>query len=214
MTHTLTSLVAQERTRRHIESAARHRAGRAQDAELDHLVRAAKTGDAEAWSALVDRYNARLRCVARRHRLGAQDVEDVLQTTWLRLLEHIERVREPGAVGAWLETTARRESLRIVRSGRQEELSDAEHLGEAVAPVDEQRLVAAERRTALAAAVDRLPGRDRELLGLLCAEPARSYAEISDRLDMPIGSIGPTRARCLDRLRRDPALAGTVAEGA
>jgi RNA polymerase sigma factor (sigma-70 family) len=214
MTHTLTTLVAQERTRQLIETADRHRARRAPEAELDRLVSAARSGDAAAWSALVDRYTARVRCVARRHRLTAQDVEDVLQTTWLRLLEHIDRVREPSAVGAWLETTARRESLRIVRSGRLEELVDEEPAGEAVAPVDEQRLAAAERRTALTTAVERLPRRDRALLSLLLAEPAPSYADISDQLDMPIGSIGPTRARCLERLRRDPVLAGAVAEEA
>jgi RNA polymerase sigma factor (sigma-70 family) len=213
MTHTLTTLVAHERTRQLIDTAEQHRARRSPEGELDHLVSAAKTGDAEAWSALVDRYTARLRCVARGHRLPAHDVEDVVQTTWLRLLEHIDRVREPHAVGAWLETTARRESLRIVRSGRREELTDVEPV-EAVAPVDEQRLASTERRAALATAVDRLPCRDRALLGLLVAEPAPSYADISDRLDMPIGSIGPTRARCLERLRRDAALAGAVADEA
>jgi RNA polymerase sigma factor (sigma-70 family) len=207
MTHSLITLVAQDRTRGLLEEAERHRAG------LDHLVRAARAGDAGAWSTLVDKFTARIRCVARRHRLRAPDVEDVVQTTWLRLLEHIDGVKEPSAVGAWLETTARRESLRIVRSGRLEELVDEEPAA-AAAPVDEQRLAAAERRTALATALERLPSRDRALLALLVAEPARSYAEISDWLDMPIGSIGPTRARCLARLRQDPALAGAVAEGA
>ena len=206
MTHSLTTLVAQDHTRRLLETAERHRARRSPDAELNHLVSAAKTGDSDAWSALVDRYTARVRCVARRHRLPAQDVEDVVQTTWLRLFEHIDRVREPNAVGAWLETTARRESLRIVRSGRLEELVGEEPTGEFTEPVDERRLADAERRTALVMAVERLSPRDRDLLALLVAEPARSYAEISAQLGMPIGSIGPTRARLMERLRRDSAL--------
>src|SRR5215213_4871672 len=97
-------------------------------ADLERVVRAATVGDASAWSALVERFAARVRSVARRHRLATQDVEDVEQTTWLRLVEQIDRVREPSAVGAWLETTARRESLRLIRAGRLEELVDEEPL--------------------------------------------------------------------------------------
>jgi len=182
-------------------------------AELERVVRAAKGGDAGAWSALVDRFAARVGRVARRHRLAAHDVEDVVQTTWLRLLEHIEGVREPGAVGAWLETTARRESLRLVSAGRLEELTGEEPEAGAADPVDEQRLVAAEQRAALRTAVGGLQGRERALFSLLLADPQPSYAEISRALDMPIGSIGPTRARCLERLRRDRGLAGAVADG-
>jgi RNA polymerase sigma factor (sigma-70 family) len=203
MTQTLTTLVAQDRTRERLETA-----------QLAHVVRAAKAGDAGAWSALVARYGARLRCVARRHRLPAHDVEDVVQTTWLRLFEHFDRVREPSAVGAWLETTARRESVRIARSGRLEDLVEDEPLADPCPPVDESRLAAAERRAALATALERLPRRDRALLSLLLADRAPSYAEISRALDMPIGSIGPTRARCLARLRCDRGLARAVAEDA
>src|SRR4051794_19089771 len=76
--------------------------------ELERIVLAAATGDGSAWSALIERFAARVRVVARAHRLGAHDVEDVVQTTWLRLLEHIDRVHEPGALGSWLQTTARR----------------------------------------------------------------------------------------------------------
>jgi RNA polymerase sigma factor (sigma-70 family) len=182
-------------------------------AELERVVRAARTGDAGAWSALVDRFAARVRRVACRHRLAAHDVEDVVQTTWLRLLEHIDRVREPGAMGAWLETTARRESLRLVNAGRLEDLIDVEPEVGAAEPVDEQRLAAAEQRAALHTALSRLRGRERALFSLLLADPQPSYSEIARALDMPIGSIGPTRARCLERLRSDRRLAGFVADG-
>jgi RNA polymerase sigma factor (sigma-70 family) len=216
MTTTLTALVAQEHTRELLEAAARRHTARPShpDAttELERVVRAAKAGDAGAWSALVERFTARVRSVARRHRLAAHDVEDVVQTTWLRLLEHIDGVREPSALGAWLETTARRESLRTANTGRREELTDAEPLADAVEPVDERRLADRERRVALGAALEQLAPRQRALLSLLLADPVPSYGEISRTLDMPIGSIGPTRARCLARLRRDRALAGAVAD--
>jgi RNA polymerase sigma factor (sigma-70 family) len=141
------------------------------------------------------------------HRLAPADVEDVTQTTWLRLLEHADKIREPAAVGAWLETTARRESLRLLRASSREHPTDNELMLDApVAPVDDQRLQASERRVAVGAALKQVSGHQRELLSMLFAEPAPSYAEISRRLGMPIGSIGPTRARCLERLRQNHVL--------
>src|SRR4051812_46474876 len=164
-------------------------------------MRAAAAGDGGAWSALIERFVARVRGVARAHRLAAHDIEDVVQTTWLRLLEHIDTVREPRALGAWLETTGRRESLRLLRERQREFPTQSEHiLDRPVAPVDEQRLVAAEhraalaeRRAALATALEQLPGRQRELVSMLFADSAPSYQTISSSLKLPIGSIGPTR---------------------
>jgi RNA polymerase sigma factor (sigma-70 family) len=179
--------------------------------EVERLVIAASAGDTAAWSSLVNRFAARLRAVVRGHRLAAQDAEDVVQTTWLRLLEHIDRVREPFAVGAWLETTARRESLRVLRASQRERPTESERLDfEPVAPVAERRLVASDDRVALARAMTALAPRDRQLLSTLFADPAPSYEEISRTLGIPIGSIGPTRGRILARLRRDPALAWRV----
>ncbi len=189
--------------------------------ELLALVVAAKAGDRAAAERLIERFTARVRAVTRAHRLRAADAEDVVQTTWLRLLEHAEVIREPGAVGAWLETTARRECLRVLRRLRREHPTDNERLlDRPVDPVDEERLVAADDLAALERALARLPNAltrlppaQRRMLSMLIAEPAPSYAEISRVLGVPIGSIGPTRARSLARLRRDPELAGAFAGG-
>jgi RNA polymerase sigma factor (sigma-70 family) len=179
--------------------------------DIERVVRAASGGDRAAVSELVERFAVRVRLVARQHRLAAHDVEDVVQTTWLRLLEHAHTIREPTAVGAWLETTARRESLRVIRaSGRERPTNNELVLDAPVAPVGEQRLRAAEDRAALAGALKQLPDDRRELLSMLFAEPTPSYAEISRALDMPVGSIGPTRARCLARLRADRDLVDLV----
>jgi RNA polymerase sigma factor (sigma-70 family) len=159
--------------------AAARRRQPADAAELERMLAAAASGDATAWSALRQRYAGRLRSVARHYRLSAHDVEDVLQTTWLRLLEHADRIRDPRAIGAWLETTARRESLRVVEAGHRERVTDQE------APFDRQHsplpehLTAAERRAALASALTALPPRHRRLIAMLVAEPAPSYVEIS-----------------------------------
>jgi RNA polymerase sigma factor (sigma-70 family) len=181
--------------------------------ELERAVLAASAGDSAAWSAILDRFSGGVRAVARRHRLGAHDVEDVVQTTWLRLLQHIGRVREPAAIGAWLETTARRECLQIIRSAQRERPTDTELEGGDAAPaVDEARLVEADRRRAVRGAVERLPSHQRRLMTLLLAEPAPSYSDIAHALDMPIGSIGPTRGRALSGLRSDADLIRRLSE--
>jgi RNA polymerase sigma factor (sigma-70 family) len=176
--------------------------------DVERAVMAAATGDRPAVSYLVERFAVRIRIVARLHRLAAHDVEDVMQTTWLRLLEHAHTIRNPNAVGAWLETTARHESLRILKASSREHLTDNELLLDApVPPVDEQRLRAAERRAAVAIALEQLTDDRRGLLSMLFAESSPSYTEISRALGIPVGSIGPTRARCLARLRENQDLA-------
>jgi RNA polymerase sigma factor (sigma-70 family) len=178
---------------------------------LAHTVQAAASGDGRAWSALVARFGTRVHAVARGYRLPAHDVEDVAQTTWLRLLERIDTLRDPEALGAWLETTARRECLRVIRNTRREGVTSGDPFGEASdATRTEDGLVAAERRAGLAAGVERLPIHQRRLLALLVADPPPSYTEISRALDMPIGSIGPTRGRVLARLRQDRELVGAI----
>jgi RNA polymerase sigma factor (sigma-70 family) len=182
--------------------------------ELERNVMAAASGDRTAVSALVERFAPRIRALARAHRLAPHDVEDVMQTTWLRLLEHVDTIHTPSAIGAWLATTARRESLRILEANNCERTTDDELLLDATAlPVDEEILranerCAAERRAAaraagLAVAREQLPGRQRQLLSMLLSDPTPSYAEISHALGMPIGSIGPTRERTLERLRQN-----------
>jgi RNA polymerase sigma factor (sigma-70 family) len=181
------------------------------DADVAQLVESAAAGDPTAWDTLVDRYAGLVWAVIRGHRLSGADAADASQTTWLRLVEHVDSLTDPARVGAWLATTARRECLRILRtSGRQIPYGD--DLPEPDCDEDsvDEDLLRNERDALLWEAFGRLPQRDQTLLRMLVADPAPSYREIADALDMPIGSIGPTRARCLERLRRERE---SVAEG-
>jgi RNA polymerase sigma factor (sigma-70 family) len=192
-------------------------AGRArrESATVAMLVHAAASGDHRAWEALVDEFGGLVWAVARAHRLSDADAADVAGATWLRLVEHLGNVREADRVGAWLATTARRECLRVLRNGQRQVPA-----GDDVDPQPSEptgiadELMTAERDVALWRAFGRLPERDRALLRLLVADPAPSYEEISAALEMPIGSIGPTRARSLERLRRELAREGLVAADA
>jgi RNA polymerase sigma factor (sigma-70 family) len=169
-------------------------------AEVAELVRAAADGDQAAWDGLVDRYNGLVWSVARAHRLSTVDASDVVQTTWLRLVEHLGRLQDPERVGAWLATTARRECLRTLRHSTRQVPTD--EVPEAVAETRvDSALLVEERDRALWQAFGGLSERCQTLLRILVADPPPSYDEIGAALDMPIGSIGPTRQRCLDRLR-------------
>lgn len=173
-------------------------------ADAGALVRAAAGGDQQAWSALVDRFSRLIWAIARNHRLCADDAAEVSQTTWLRLAEHIDRLRDPSKVGGWLATTARHESLCILRgAGRQVPIGDDMPEPASQAPAVDEQLLRDERDTVLWRAFSRLPERDQALLRMLVGDPMPSYEEIGAALDMPVGSIGPTRARCLERLRRE-----------
>jgi len=168
------------------------------------ITRRAAAGDQRAWSELIDRYAKLLWAIAHQHRLGAADAADVFQTTWLRLFEHVGSLSDPERVGAWLATTARRECLRVLRAAGRELLAGDE-LPEVVSPpVDPAaRLLRAESDAELLEAFSRLRPRDQALLRMLVADPAPSYEQIASELGMPIGSIGPTRGRCLARLREE-----------
>lgn len=167
------------------------------------LVRLAASGDVQAWERLVDQYSKLIWSITTEYRLDS-DAADVAQTTWLRLLEHIDRIQYPDRVGSWLAATARNECLRSLAVRKRVVLGDdTNDLEEAHAPgaeVDE-RLLAAERDQTVRDAMSRLPTRWQRLLEMLMADPPASYAEISDQLGLPVGSIGPTRGRCLARLR-------------
>jgi RNA polymerase sigma factor (sigma-70 family) len=174
------------------------------------LVRAAADGDQPSWDALVERFTGLLWGVARAHRLNANDAADVVQTTWLRLVEHLDRINEPERLPSWLATTARRESWRTMSRNRTLVLVDDEDEFEArepPGPTPEDAAIASERDAILWSALQTLPPRCQQLLRLLAADPPPSYEQVSVLLDMPIGSIGPTRARCLERLRRSSRLA-------
>lgn len=185
------------------------------DRTVTEIVTAAAAGDADSWNALVARFTGLVWSVARQHRLSDADAGDVCQATWLRLVENLGSLREPEAVGGWLATTARRESLRVIKqSGRQvpTDIGAEIDISADTAVTDPARfLLADERQSAMRTAFASLGEACRTLLALLIADPPISYAEISATLDMPVGSIGPTRARCLERLRKSPALAGITA---
>ncbi len=168
---------------------------------LHEMVVAAGNGDQSAWSALVARFRGRVLRVARAHGLDAHQADDVAQETWLRLYRNLEKVRDPFSLGAWIETTARRESLRALLGRRREEPSGDELGVERVALDDGDEALLEERRVALASGLEKLSGRQRALMESLLAEPAPSYADVSVRIGIPIGSIGPTRGRCVKRLR-------------
>lgn len=175
--------------------------------EGDHeLVGRARKGDQAAWDAIVGRHGSRVWAVARAHRLNSADAEDVFQVTFLRLVTHIESIRDPGRVGAWLATTARHECLRILRrAGRAVPSGDSEILDapDPLLPPLEANLLADERQTALHAGLSRLSEQCQRLLRILMADPEPSYEEVGRALGMPIGSIGPTRGRCLKHLKRE-----------
>jgi RNA polymerase sigma factor (sigma-70 family) len=173
--------------------------------DVAHLVRRATEGDRCAWERLVDQYSRLLWAMTRDFKLTESDAADVVQATWLRLLEHIHRIEYPDRIGSWLATTARHECLRHLAAGKRVMPVQDDHdaFSDAVAhqPELDERLLADERAQAVREALSRLPSRSQQLLELLMADPPASYTEISDQLGLPVGSIGPTRGRCLERLR-------------
>ena len=178
---------------------------------LATLVHAAREGEQRAWDAIVDRFLPLVGAIIRRHRLSDADGDDVSQTVWLRLVEHLGALREPDALPGWIRTTARNECLRVLAARGRVQVVDPQEggsfpdAGDAAGAVDDEML-AAERRQALREALTELPAGRRELLLLLLTDPPVAYEEISARLGIPIGSIGPTRARALEQLRRTRAL--------
>lgn len=176
------------------------------------LARAAQ-GDQRAWDELVATHTRLLWAVARSFRLDAADANDVVQTTWLRLVEHLDRIEDPARLVGWLVTTARREAMRVLRrSGRERPAPEDSLLQQPDdgPPVD-AALLLDERNAALWQAYERLGDKCRQLLRVAVYEP-QAYEEISAALGMPMGSIGPTRRRCLTQLRT--LLEGSVlAEG-
>jgi RNA polymerase sigma factor (sigma-70 family) len=167
------------------------------------LLAQAAAGDERSWHALVEQHTRLLWSVARSYRLDQADAADVVQTTWLRLLEHLDRIEDPTRLVGWLVTTARRECLRVLRrSGRERLIVDEDSAQDVVDEAEpvETRLITNERNAALWHAFRRLPERCQRLLRIAVAMP-KAYDEVSAAMNMPVGSIGPTRARCLSRLR-------------
>jgi RNA polymerase sigma factor (sigma-70 family) len=184
------------------------------DPVVINLVAAVRGGDKQAWDELVERYAPLIWSICRRHQLSHADTEDVGQTVWLRLVNQLDLIREPAALAGWLATTTRRECLRVQRAARGPNAADGaldvENLPDQRAEAPEHELLAAERQAALRAAFTQLPPAGQQLIAMLIADPPLPYAEISARLGIPVGSIGPTRSRCLDRMRRHPAIAALI----
>lgn len=171
----------------------------------------AAAGDRTGWDALVGEFGGLIRAIARAHGLREAHAADVAQATWLKLLEHLDDVREPSRVGAWLATTARRECLRVLRDGTRHRPLEVEAVEGKSPDVPGEELLLAERDRGLWHAFTRLRPSDQALLDMVVvADPRPSYEEVSAALDVPVGSIGPTRARALERLRQQLEHDGTL----
>ncbi|MGH3568616.1 MAG: RNA polymerase sigma factor [Pseudonocardia sp.] len=183
--------------------------------DIAGLLAAAARNDQEAWDTLVTRFNRLLWSIARGFRLDDSAAADAVQTTWLRLVDNLDRIAEPERLGGWLGTTMRRECLRILRSARREAPSTVpEWLDDTPSggrPLDAD-LLDNERDAALWRAFGMLNERCQRLLRVLMASPPPSYADVSAALDVPIGSIGPTRQRCLRQLQRVALADGVLSD--
>lgn len=178
------------------------------------LVTRARTGDQRSWDALVEHYAPLIWSICRSYRLDRAEADDVGQSVWLRLVVQLDKLRDPAALPGWLATTTRRECGRVLRAahgphavvyGLDTDNLPAEQPGEAG-----QELLVAERQAALREAFTQLPPDGQRLIALLIADPPLPYAEISARLRIPVGSIGPSRSRCLAKMRRHPAIAALI----
>jgi RNA polymerase sigma factor (sigma-70 family) len=178
---------------------------RLRSASVPTVVREARDGNPAAWGELVDRFGTMIAATGRRYRLTPADVAELQQTTWLRLVENIHKVEQPERIGGWLATTARRESLQLVkRAARYHPGADQilANIPDGRHPEPDAGPIAGEQEVVLRAAWARLKPRCQELLSLLVTDDPVGYKDLSHLLHMPIGSIGPTRARCLQHLRR------------
>ncbi len=179
--------------------------------DLTALVISARTGDEQAWDDLVERYAPLIWSICRRYGLGRADAEDAGQSVWLRLVDHLASIRDPAALPGWLATTTQRECARVRRAARNQETPGHPlEIPDMITGAAESELLRAERHAALREAFMHLPPGCRKLIAMLVQDPPVPYAEISARLGIPVGSIGPSRSRCLEKLRRYPAIAALI----
>ena len=183
------------------------------DSMVADLVTRARHGDQQAWNTLVGRYAPLVWSICRRYRLSRADTDDVSQTVWLSLVAQLDQIRDPTALAGWLATTTSRECGKACRAARPFPTArrepDTGDIPDGAEPA-EALLLAAERRAALRQAFTCLPPACRQLLAMLTEDPPVPYAQISARLGIPVGSIGPTRRRCLHKLRDHPAIAALL----
>ena len=189
-----------------------------EDRSVTDLVARARKGDKRAWDDLVERYAPLVWSICRRHQLSDADADDVQQSVWRQLVSQLDKIRDPAALPGWLATTTRRECGRVLRAARGPLAAgyvlDAETIPDQQAGMADQELLAAERHAALREAFTRLPLCCQQLISMLIQDPPVPYAQISASLNIPVGSIGPRRSRCLDKLRRDPVIAALINAGA
>jgi RNA polymerase sigma factor (sigma-70 family) len=181
------------------------------DSPVTELVESATQGVESAWLEIIERYSSLVCSVCRRYGIIGADAEDVSANVWLRMVRGLTTIREPEALPGWLTTTTRHECLTLLRSARRHIPAGTE-LTTDLGPGADDGILVEERRVAVHRALRQLPDRDRRLLSMLFADPPASYAEISSTLGIPIGAIGPTRQRCLARVRRTPSIAALLLE--
>ena len=180
-------------------------------APVTELVMHAREGDQRAWDAIVERYAPLVWSICRRYRLPGADAGDASQAVWLHLVDQLDKIRDPAALPGWLATTTRRECGRLLRAAQRTQPSgcvlDAEDIPDERAVLADDELLRAERHAALREALADLPPPCQQLIALLIEYPPLPYAQISAMLGIPVGSIGPSRSRCLAKLRRHPVIA-------
>jgi RNA polymerase sigma factor (sigma-70 family) len=184
------------------------------DPSVADLVTRARNGEQRAWDALVERYAPLVWSICRRRGLSGADAEDVGQIVWLQLVDQLDRIRDPAALPGWLVSTTRHECGRILRAaGRTQPAGyvlDTGNIPDEQTAMPGHELLIAERHAALREAFTDLAPSCQRLIAMLIEDPPVPYAEISARLGIPAGSIGPSRGRCLEKLRRHPALAALI----
>ena len=184
------------------------------DQPITGLVTRARDGDQRAWDDLVERYAPVVWSICHRYQLRSADAEDVHQVVWLQLVTQLDKIRDPGALPGWLATTTRRECVRVLRAARGPHAAEVgpavETIPDQQAALADQELLDAERYAALREALARLPPGCQRLIGKLIEDPPLTYAQTAASLSIPVGSIGPLRGRCLDRLRADPSIAALI----
>ena len=184
------------------------------DPPVTDLVPRARNGDKQAWDALVDRYAPLIWSICRRNHLSRAGAIEAGHGVWRQLAEQIADGRDPATIPSWLATTTQRECCRVRRAAHPPQTA-RQALADQITPdgqtaIAEQELVLAERNAALRAAFIRLPASCQQLLALLLEQPPIPDTQISATLGIPAASIGPNRARCLELLRHDPAIAALL----
>lgn len=170
-------------------------------------VRAAAAGDGRAWEKIVDRHAGLVWSICRAYRMSDDDAADAVQLTWLRLLQNLERIRDPGRLAGWLATTCRRECLALLRQSRSSVTVEDQNMDRLLGgtPAADQPLLAAEQYAVLWQAFHRLSEWCQRVLRALIVDAEDgppSYRLVASQLQTPVGSLGPTRARCLSQLRK------------